>query len=58
MRIMRNPSEKPARLKKEKHCDRCGKKIKGTYVAYDKYFPNEALCFPCVTRAWLQTQQR
>jgi hypothetical protein len=54
---MRNPSEKPARLKKEKHCDRCGKKIKGTYVAYDKYFRNEILCFPCVTRVWLQTQR-
>jgi len=51
-------TKKPARLKKEKRCDRCSKKIKGTYVAYNKYFLNKILCFQCALRAWLQTQQQ
>jgi hypothetical protein len=48
-------TKKPDRLKKEKRCDPCRKKIKRTYVAYDKYFPNKILCFQCAIRAWLQT---
>jgi hypothetical protein len=50
-------SKKKARLKKEKRCDRCGKKIKGADVAYDKSFRNEIRCFPSAARAWLQTHQ-
>jgi len=51
-----NEHKKNARLKKEKRCDQCGKKIKGTYIAYDKYFLNKILCFQCAMRVWLQTQ--
>ena len=50
-------TKKSDRLKKEKRCDRCRKKIKGTYVAYDNGFYSGILCFQCAIRAWLYTQQ-
>ena len=44
---------KKRQTEKGKRCGGCSKKIKGAYVAYDKYFLNKILCFQCATRASL-----